>query len=143
MIKKFSKNLVWLVFLLIINSCGYKVDIWALGCTFFELLTGSNLFNPKKDKYDTTHQHLNDIINVIGKIPKKLIKKSKVKKKYFKKDYKLKDFKKENNQLDNILDYNDIVDVNIRDFIKKCLTLRISERPSAKDLLNHQLFTKN
>ena len=128
--------------ILLVNGCGVKVDIWALGCTFFELLTGTSLFNPKKNKYNTTHQHFNDILNVIGKLPKKLIKKSKVRKKYFTKDYKLRDFKKVDTSLKEILEEYDIMDDEIYDFIRLCLTNNPSQRPSANELLSHNIFSQ-
>jgi serine/threonine-protein kinase SRPK3 len=44
---------------ILLGSCNYSVDIWALGCTFYELLSGNILFDPIKDsQFDRNHYHL-------------------------------------------------------------------------------------
>jgi len=71
----------------VILMCGYnyKVDIWSLACSAFELLTGEVLFNPEKcKKYSTDFHHIYWIIELLGPIPEKLIKKSANKSDFFK-----------------------------------------------------------
>lgn len=94
--------------IILLGNCDYHVDYWALGCTCYELLTGKVLFDPKKKHYDTNHEHLCEIINLCGKIPKKIIKKSKFGNKYFNNNYKLKNFKK-NKKVLNIKFFNDFI----------------------------------
>lgn len=91
---------------MLLGDCTHKVDYWALGCTCYELITGKVLFNPRRKEYDTNHEHLCEIISLCGKIPKKVIKKSRLGKKYFlKKTYKLRNFtKKEVKYIKNDLD---------------------------------------
>jgi len=85
---------------ILLGNCDHRVDYWALGCTCYELLTGKVLFDPERKEYDTNHEHLCEIISLCGKIPKKVIKKSKFGKKYFNKNYKLKNFKKVDKMID-------------------------------------------
>jgi len=50
-----------------------SVDMWSVGCLAFELLTGDLLFEPKDgDSYDKDDDHLAQMIEVLGRIPKKI-----------------------------------------------------------------------
>jgi len=70
--------------ILLMGKCSYEVDVWAIGCTFYELLTGQILFNPIKDKqYDRTYYHLCLINDTCGEFPLDFIKSTKYYKKYF------------------------------------------------------------
>lgn len=49
-----------------------KIDIWAIGCTIFELLNGKVLFNPNKSIGITSDlQHLSDFQCLLGQFPQK------------------------------------------------------------------------
>ncbi len=50
-------------------------DMWSLACMTFELLTGQLLFNPKKDPNETfgkNDDHLAQIMELLGRFPKKM-----------------------------------------------------------------------
>jgi serine/threonine-protein kinase SRPK3 len=127
-----------------------KVDIWSIGCLFYELLTGDILFNPKKKKnLSRDRSHIVEIIKSLGKIPNEIIKNSKKKKVFFKNNGLIKG-------LDNI-NYNPLylkIKKNISniskeelnqiiDLIYGMLSIDSSKRLSSNDCLNHKWFKIN
>ena len=125
--------------IMIVAETSYPVDIWALGCTFYELIMGKTLFNPKKKKYDTNHEHLSMIQNLCGTIPKKLVKKCRKRKTYFTKDYKLKDYTENSISLSEML-LNEISNKDIVDFITSCLNTNPKTRANIRGLIDHPIF---
>jgi hypothetical protein len=69
----------------ILGMCyDHRADIWSAACFFVKLLTGENLFNPRKGKkYTKDDDHLAQIIEVTGGFPSYYINSAPKKKKFF------------------------------------------------------------
>ena len=66
------------------GNCSYPIDIWASGCTLYELITGKILFNPKKDiEHCRNFYHLLEIRQLCGKFPKSFLKRTEYWKSFF------------------------------------------------------------
>jgi serine/threonine protein kinase len=103
--------------IILMGKCNEKVDIWALGCLYYELLTkGDILFNPMKDKFGTRdYYHLKLIYYTCGEYPIEFITKTKYYNKYFKNNKLINLDNTIYNRLDeklrlyNILNYKEIL----------------------------------
>ncbi len=74
--------------IILLSECDSKVDVWAAGCTLYEMLTGKILFDPKKDKHRSRDfYHLLAINKYRGRFPKRFLKNTKYWKKFFNKNY--------------------------------------------------------
>ena len=118
-------------------------DMWALGCTIYELLTGNILFNPDKYWGNEDRYHLYLITQRLGKIPEDIIKESAYKDIFFTHDMrKVKGFQNIENkdlviELKNILKSeregrNNHADKTIS-LITRCLKYHKGERISARE----------
>lgn len=61
-------------------------DIWSFACMTFEMMTGELLFNPRKDKnesYGKNDDHIAQMMELLGKFPRKLSLRGRKSKKYF------------------------------------------------------------
>ena len=60
--------------------------MWSFACQTFEMMTGDLLFNPRKDKndaYGKNDDHIAQMMELLGKFPKKFALRGKKAKKYF------------------------------------------------------------
>jgi len=129
--------------IILMGQCSYPVDIWALGCTFYELLTGNLLFDPIKDsKHSRDYYHLQLIHETCGDFPKSFLKKTKHYKQFFDSNYKLKGYEPDgSNRLDRKLnEFN--FDKHTLDFINLILKGTLEIDPNKRWTIEklNQLF---
>lgn len=63
-----------------------SADMWSFACQTFEMMTGDLLFNPRKDKndaYGKNDDHIAQMMELLGKFPRKFSLRGKKAKKYF------------------------------------------------------------
>ena len=134
--------------IILMGKTSYNVDIWALGCVFYELLTGRILFDPEKDsKHSRDEYHLCWINSYCGDFPIDFLKKTKYWKNFFDKSGKLinKLVKIQYNQIDSLKElvqqYNVIDELdNITNLLKGMLEISPNKRFDVCKCLNHPFF---
>ena len=127
--------------IILMADCNEKVDIWALGCMLFELMTGQILFDPHSDeKGSTDYHHLEMIINLCGefnslfqsgKFYKKFFKNNKLPDMEYDENFKLSSFDKINKQLMK----HSINNPNLVRLLESMLQVNPIKRPSIKELM--------
>jgi serine/threonine-protein kinase SRPK3 len=118
----------------------YKVDIWSLACTAYELLTGSLLFDPEKDKnYSTDFHHIYWIIELLGDIPKSLILKSKNASEFFNSNGKFRGTKPKIHPLSVIFNQDMEIDCSSKMIylLEKMLAISPKDRFNYDEIINY------
>lgn len=123
-----------------------KVDIWAAACILYELIQGSFLFDPDKDKYKSRdYYHLLEMSKVSGKFSKKFLKTTKNWKSFFDRDGYLID-----TEFREYYDWDELLDKigeckekeQVKDLLQSMISLIPKNRPSAHDVLKHSWLTE-
>ena len=118
-------------------------DIWSLACIVFELATGDFLFEPRKgDTFSKNDDHIAQIIEMVGKMPKNFAMSGENSKKYFNKWGKLRRIKKLNYfSLEKILttkyNFKQKEAKALSDFLMPMLEYYPYKRATARQLLRH------
>jgi len=128
--------------IILMDKCSYPIDIWAIGCTFYELLTNSFLFNPGKDsKYSRDYYHLCLINDICGEFPSRFLKKTKHYKTFFNSNCTIKN---NNRTITPITIERDDISSNDKTKILQILTQMLeidpTKRLTIKNLLNNTFF---
>lgn len=62
----------------------YKIDVWSLACTMYELLTGEYLFDPEGTRtYSTDYNHIYWMVELLGQMPKHMTREANTNERYF------------------------------------------------------------
>ena len=131
--------------IVLMGDCNKKVDIWALGCTLYEFLTGEILFDPKKDRYNSEdHNHLKMIINLCGQFRKETIMNTKFYREFFdKKGYLKNEYFTDKRDIREKL-YEKLTKKGVKEDVDSIVDLLINmiklspyKRYTIKDVLKH------
>jgi serine/threonine-protein kinase SRPK3 len=124
-------------------------DIWALGCSVYELLTGRILFDPDQcakheqcdNRCDQKRTLLYQISSTIGLIPRHMIEQSKLRDVFFRHDNTLKDagILKPTNYIAELMD-GTMSRTLLVDLLVQMLTLDPTHRITASQALAHPCF---
>eukprot|EP01119_Soliformovum_irregulare_P011093 TRINITY_DN2756_c0_g1_i1.p1 TRINITY_DN2756_c0_g1~~TRINITY_DN2756_c0_g1_i1.p1 ORF type:complete len:583 (-),score=144.95 TRINITY_DN2756_c0_g1_i1:94-1782(-) len=129
----------------VILGCKYSasVDMWSMACLVFELATGDLLFEPKSgSSFDKNDDHLGQMVELLGKMPKMFTFDGKHSKDYFNKKGELRYIRSLNMwSLPEILmekyHWEESDAKEMSDFLHQMLKYQPDKRATAKQCLDH------
>lgn len=120
-----------------------SADIWSFACTIFEMVTGEFLFEPRKgNNYDKDDDHLAQMMELLGRMPKNLALSGKNSRKFFTGSGHLKRIKGLNYwPLKSVLNEKYYIKEDeaqaLADFLLPMLNWNHEKRASAQEMLKH------
>jgi serine/threonine-protein kinase SRPK3 len=130
----------------VLLGCKYSTsaDMWSFGCLIFELATGNILFDPRTggNDYNRDEDHLAQIVEILGPIPKSLVSKGIHSHDYLTKDGELKHRKPRSHYplyklLVSEYRFNETDAKELVEFLLPLLELIPNKRPTAIQCLDH------
>jgi len=124
-----------------------SADMWSMACMAFELVTGDLLFEPKKgSSFDKNDDHLAQMIELLGPIPKKIVEKGKESKNYFNRKGELKAIRKLKVwPLEEVLmekySWSKTEAEGFSNFLRPMLVFDKDKRASAAQMLKHEFLS--
>ena len=120
-----------------------SADVWSFACTVFEMVTGDFLFEPRKGQvYDKDDDHLAQMMELLGRMPKNMALSGKHSERYFDKSGNLKNIRGLNYwPIQKVLmekyRIKEQEAVSLAQFLTPMLEWYPQKRANAKDMLNH------
>lgn len=120
-----------------------SADVWSFACTIFEMVTGEFLFEPRKgNNYDKDDDHLAQMMELLGRMPKNLAMSGKNSRKFFNNSGHLKRIKGLNYwPLKSVLNEKYYIREDeaqaLADFLLPMLRWNHEDRASAQEMLKH------
>lgn len=124
-----------------------SADVWSFACTIFEMITGDFLFEPRKGaNYDKDDDHLAQMMELLGQMPKNMALAGKNSSRFFDKSGKLKHIKGLNywplkKVLTEKYKIKDKEAIALADFLMEMLTWYPEKRKTAQQMLSHPWLT--
>ncbi|KAL4533769.1 hypothetical protein Ndes2526B_g07334 [Nannochloris sp. 'desiccata'] len=120
-----------------------SADMWSLACMIFELVTGDFMFEPRAGReYTRDEDHLAQMVELLGKIPRSVATTGKHAREYFTRDGQLRHIHRLNFwPIDKVLVEKYRIDpaeaLGLRDFLEPMLNFIPSKRATAAQSLQH------